>query len=366
MRRDVVEADRTVMVTHRDVRALGDMMLDLPAWRGSAASSAARADPNVETSGLAPESLESGRRQTAQRTVELTRRGADAEALHPDGEVDVRVEVQLLGRFTVLVHGAPTPAGAWSRRHAATLVKLLAISPGGRLHRDRVVDTLWPDLTLDVALPRLHKAAHYARRDLGDRDAVVLRGEVVALFPNAALEVDAVTFEAAADAALAARPVSPDECRQALKLAGDLLPEDLGEPWLEEPRERLRLRVAQLLRGAHRWEDLVRVDPMDEQAHVELLREAVVAGDRTTALRRYVQMERVLQQELGISPGPEAIALRERVLVADAEARRWTETHVMVGIYGTDPDTGRRRDRLAWLRAEDVHRVLRADDAKRR
>lgn len=66
--------------------------------------------------------------------------------------------------------------------------------------------TLWPDLTLDVALPRMHKDAHYARRDLGDRDAVVLRGEVVALFPNATLEVDAVTFEAAADAALAHGP----------------------------------------------------------------------------------------------------------------------------------------------------------------
>jgi hypothetical protein len=49
-----------------------------------------------------------------------------------------------------------------------------------------------------------------------------------------------------------------------------------------------------------------------------------------------------------------------------AEARRWTDTHVMVGLYRTDPNTGRRKDRLAWLRAEDVHRVLSADDAKRR
>jgi hypothetical protein len=27
-----------------------------------------------------------------------------------------------------------------------------------------------------------------------------------------------------------------------------------------------------------------------------------------------------------------------------AEARRWTTTHVMVGLYRTDPDTGRRKD----------------------
>jgi hypothetical protein len=49
-----------------------------------------------------------------------------------------------------------------------------------------------------------------------------------------------------------------------------------------------------------------------------------------------------------------------------AEARRWTETHVMVGLYRTDPDTGRRTDRLAWLRAEDVYRVLRPEDVERR
>jgi DNA-binding SARP family transcriptional activator len=232
--------------------------------------------------------------------------------------LDVRVQVRLLGGFTVLVDGEPKPAGRWRRRHAATLVKLLALSPRGGLHRDRVVDALWPDATLDVALPRLHKAAHYARRDLGDREAVVLRDEVVALFPHATLEVDAITFEAAADVALAAKPVSPEACTQALKHAGELLPGDLAVWWLDEPRERLRLRAAELLRGARRWAELVRMEPAHEQAHVELVREAVASGDRTSALRRYARMERALSTEFGISPGPEALALRERLLAIDA------------------------------------------------
>ena len=233
-----------------------------------------------------------------------------------DNDPERRVQVRLLGGFTVVVNGAPKPTGRWTRRQAAALVKRLALSPGGRLHRDRVVDALWPDATLDVALPRLHKAAHYARRDLGDRDAVVLRDEVVALFPYATLEVDAITFEAAADAALAAKPVSPEACANVLKLAGELLPENLAEWWLEEPRERLRLRAAELLRGARRWTDLLRVDPANEEAHVELLREAVVSGDRTNAFRRYARMEQVLGTEFGISPGREAIALRQRLLVS--------------------------------------------------
>jgi DNA-binding SARP family transcriptional activator len=67
----------------------------------------------------------------------------------------VLVEVRLLGGFAVTVDGTCIPADSWRRRSAAALVKLLALAPDGRLHRDRVVDALWPDLTLDLALPRL-------------------------------------------------------------------------------------------------------------------------------------------------------------------------------------------------------------------
>jgi DNA-binding SARP family transcriptional activator len=230
----------------------------------------------------------------------------------------VLVDVRLLGGFTLVIDGAPVPATRWVRRHSSALVKLLALSPGGRLHRDRVVDALWPDLTLDVALPRLHKAAHYARRALGDRDAIVLKGGIVAFFPGATLEVDVAAFEAAADSALSTEPVSPESCAKALQLSGELLPEDLGEPWLDEPRVRVRARVERLLHGAHRWDDLLRIDPANEAAHVEVLREAVLGGDRTQALRRYARMEQALRSELGITPGAEAVALRERLLAADA------------------------------------------------
>ncbi|PSL08162.1 hypothetical protein CLV30_101129 [Haloactinopolyspora alba] len=41
-----------------------------------------------------------------------------------------------------------------------------------------------------------------------------------------------------------------------------------------------------------------------------------------------------------------------------AEARRWTSTHVMVDVHHTG---ALGRDRLAWLRAQDVHRILRTE-----
>jgi DNA-binding SARP family transcriptional activator len=253
--------------------------------------------------------------EVLERCPGLTGSGLSARR---DGGAGVRgrVHVRLLDGFEVLVNGTPQPAGRWTKRYAAALVKLLAISPGGRLHRDRVVDALWPDAAMDAALPRLHKAAHYARRELGDRHAVVLRDQVVALFPLARLEVDAITFEVAADRALSTKPISAPACDDALKLAGDLLPHDLDEWWLDEPRDRLRLRVQQLLRGARRWQDLLRMDPANEEAHVELLREAVALGDRTNGLRRFVLMERALGAEFGISPGREATALLQRLVAS--------------------------------------------------
>jgi DNA-binding SARP family transcriptional activator len=73
------------------------------------------------------------------------------------------------------------PATAWRRRDAASLVKFLALTPGHQLHREQVMDALWPDLNLLQAAPRLHKAAHYARQAVGRPDTVVLRGEMVSL-----------------------------------------------------------------------------------------------------------------------------------------------------------------------------------------
>src|SRR3954452_21810585 len=100
------------------------------------------------------------------------------------------IRVQLLGGFRVVVGGTPVPDGEWRRRAAVHLVDLLALSPGFRLHRERVLAALWPAPEPADAGPRLHKAAHCARRWLGGSDALVLAGDVVSLCPGDAVEVD--------------------------------------------------------------------------------------------------------------------------------------------------------------------------------
>src|SRR5438067_10199652 len=85
-------------------------------------------------------------------------------------ETLMKIRIRLLGRFEVAVNGGAVADSGWTRRHAATLVKLLALAPGRRMHREEVLDAVWPGDDIDAAVPKLHKAAHFARRATGCAD----------------------------------------------------------------------------------------------------------------------------------------------------------------------------------------------------
>jgi DNA-binding SARP family transcriptional activator/tetratricopeptide (TPR) repeat protein len=225
------------------------------------------------------------------------------------------IHVTLLGRFAVTVGGVPVAEAGWKRRQGAAVVKVLALAPGRRLHREQVIDLVWPDDTIAEAVPKLHKAAHFARRAIGVPDSVVLRGDQVVLYPGGSVTVDAVQFEDLARRALAAGDAAA--AREALALyGGELLPADRYEEWAETRREQLSQSHLDLLRLDGRWEAVAELDPGDERAHLELMRRHAANGDRHAALRQFDRLDRALRQELGLAPGPEASALRDRLLAA--------------------------------------------------
>jgi predicted ATPase/DNA-binding SARP family transcriptional activator len=227
----------------------------------------------------------------------------------------MRVDVRLLGSFAVAVDGRPVPPDAWRRRSAAALVKLLALHPGHRLRREQVVDALWPDLLVEEAAPRLHQAAHYARSALGTPDGVVLAQGAVSLLPTADVHIDVEAFDRAAAEARA--DGGPEAAAAAAdRYGGDLLPADLYEAWLEEPRARLRLRHLELLHAAGRFEELVTADPLDETAWLALVRDHLRHGRQQPALRALDRMGEVFLRELGTGPGAAADELRRQATAA--------------------------------------------------
>ena len=69
---------------------------------------------------------------------------------------------------------------------AKTLVKLLALAPGHRLHRDIVVDLLWPEAEPQATANNLHQLVHAIRRMMGT-ESITVTDDVVRLCPAGGL-----------------------------------------------------------------------------------------------------------------------------------------------------------------------------------
>src|SRR4051794_22346202 len=80
------------------------------------------------------------------------------------------LRISLLGTFRVFVGEREVLDTAWRLRKARAVVKLLALAPDHRLHRERLLDQLWPDLTPEAGANNLRYALHIARRTLAGND----------------------------------------------------------------------------------------------------------------------------------------------------------------------------------------------------
>ncbi len=164
---------------------------------------------------------------------------------------DATLRIALLGCFEVRVGERVVVDQSWSRRKAKALVKLLALQRGRSLHREQVVDALWPDLEPEGAANNLHKTLHHLRTVFAERDAppaaIAIAGDLVTLARDAWVDID--EFRQRARVARGT-PANPALYEQALALyGGDLLPEDLYEDWAAFEREELRALHQQLHRA---------------------------------------------------------------------------------------------------------------------
>ena len=246
---------------------------------------------------------------------------APAPALH----------IHVLGGLRVTVAGTPVPTLAWQRRKAQNLVKLLALAPGHALHREEVLEQLWPELEPEAATNNLHQSLHAARRALGPAArALQFQGERLVLCPVGPLWIDVAAFEAAAAAALTG--ADPAAYERALELySGELLPEDRYEDWAAERREALRTTCRRLLtrlaalyeaRGEPAaaitaLERVVAAEPAHEEAHTGLMRLYAGTGQRAQALRQYGHLREALQRELDAEPDAAVQRLYQQILAGE-------------------------------------------------
>jgi len=259
--------------------------------------------------------------------------GRDASRSASGGPDDAPpiLRVQLLGRFLVSSGPVELSGETWRSRKAAQLVKVLALAPNHALHREQLVDLLWPDLAPAAAANNLRQTLHVARGHLQqlpiDRSSLLrVRDERVALYPIESLEVDVEAFEAAARAVRGAD--DPGAYWAAIdRYRGPLLPDDPYEDWAASRREALNATYLGLLDDVARLHEeagayssalaalrrLVELEPAHEDAQVRMMRLYALSGRRSQALRQYRQLAQALERDLDAAPEPATQALFERI-----------------------------------------------------
>src|SRR5215213_91026 len=184
--------------------------------------------------------------QQHQQQQQQHRGGPTTEAVRSEPQV---VRIGLLGGYRLWVGPRVIEEDRWRLRKARSLIKLLAFSRGHRLHREQVMELLWPGLDPHSAVNNLHYTLHIARRafepsaqtttssttseassshpssSYPSSSYLHLDEAQLTLSPDAPVWVDVEAFEEAA--ATAHHAMEPAAFRAAIDLyAGELLPED--------------------------------------------------------------------------------------------------------------------------------------------
>ncbi|HUY48230.1 MAG TPA: AAA family ATPase [Streptosporangiaceae bacterium] len=243
------------------------------------------------------------------------------------------LSMRLLGGFRVEHADVARAVSGWQRRSAKTLTKLLATCPEHALHREQILDILWPGADVDSALNSFGKALHAARHafepDLPRRtDSAYLRLTDAMLALNTDhVAIDADKFEQLAEDALRNQDVTSYESALAA-YGGELLPEDRYADWcaerrsvLAELRVRLLVGLAEVLgndgacnEAADQLRAALGQDPTREVAHRRLMHLYAEMGTPDQAVRQFQICADVLRRELDMAPQPETVSLYHKIL----------------------------------------------------
>jgi DNA-binding SARP family transcriptional activator len=247
------------------------------------------------------------------------------------------IQTYTLGRFALLIGGAPLPQGPKAPRRSFELLKALVALGGRCVCEWKLCDALWPDAEADAARQNLKATLHRLRRLVG-RHAVLLHDGKLSLAAEHC-RVDAWEFERRINETLelplgARAGELADRVEAALQLyRGPFLDgEELG--FALRVRERLRgkllravLRATQALqsdgqapRALALLQRTIDLEPLEESLYEQLMDSWLAIGRPVEALKVYASGTAQLRAGAGIGPSRALDALRERAQ-RDRDAR---------------------------------------------
>lgn len=245
------------------------------------------------------------------------------------------LEIKAFGRLDVSIGGEPIDPSRIGRKQSRVLLVLLAANRGRDMSRDVIAQTMWPTSDIGTARKNFYVAWSQVRRALTLDDGTcpyLVRHQYGCRLEERHVKSDIARLD--------------DICRELLfgrldfdawydmytevdrDFTGDLMPAEEHNALVLKLRDEYRGRlvdalIAATLRlvdaGNPQWgiwfaRSAIAREETREDAYVALMRAQVANGQRTAAMMTYLTCRRVLSDELGIDPSPEATDLYESLL----------------------------------------------------
>jgi DNA-binding SARP family transcriptional activator len=225
-----------------------------------------------------------------------------------------------------------------TNRNGQAILRYIVAQSSHRVTMDMLMALLWPEEEPEVAHHKLQVAISALRRSLNNGYSsdtgggyILCKNGVYQLNPAVPVRTDVDEFLAFYQAGRqqnsisAAVPYYEAACRF---YKGAFMTEDLYLDWSIIQREQLSqtyLAMCGTLSDHYlaigRYEDagkwanaILKENHCDEVAHRQLMRIYAAAGRRSEALRQYQRCERILAEELNVSPMPETVSLFHNLL----------------------------------------------------
>lgn len=209
------------------------------------------------------------------------------------------------------------------------LVAVVALN--GDQSRSRLAGMLWPDTTEERARASLRSALWQAGQTapglLHANGSVQLASDV---------EVDVRTLRGAAHRLMDSGCVEPADLALRRYCERELLP-DWDDEWVSPERlrmQQLQLHVLESISGCCLEQGrfglaidaalaALRLDPFHEGAYRTIIRAHLAEGNNAAAVRTYRHCVQVLDDEFGIEPSPETMALLHECIPQPRIPTRW-------------------------------------------
>ena len=237
-----------------------------------------------------------------------------------------KLQLILLGRFECLLSSGTRIS--LPMRKAEVLLAYLALTPGLRHPRERLINLLWSDRGEEQARNSLRQCLSAIRKSLGDAAelALLVDRSTVSLQPGL-IEVDVLEFERLADIGDYESLATAADLYQGEFLEGIAIRDAACQEWLDSERSRFKRQFIEILLNlaetqlvSHDFghaiksaERLVKQDPLGESGWRLLMRSYFENGDRAHALQAFKRCQQAMRDELEVEPETATIELRDQI-----------------------------------------------------